>query len=155
MISKKSREVILSSNKKDSQITTVYHVPTQLFAFRNQVFKMRVHFRSPAGYVNRRNFRGLPDSVNEQIHRFLSHDFRPKRTGIHMAVMAGLVAHFPEIDLDGLKGFRREKTKAMFNQRVGEGLYRCPLERGFGKEIRDRQHFQGLRACGKKKRLDY
>ena len=69
---------------------------------------MGVHFRGSPGKVYGLNL-GMPaQDRKNRIHGFQSHNLGSVRSSIHMAMVARLIAHFPNVDLKGLNTLRSE-----------------------------------------------
>jgi hypothetical protein len=79
---------------------------------------MWVHLWRPTGNIHRRDLRGAVENLQDLIHGGLAHTFGALGTGINMAMVAGLVADFPDIDLKGGNRVRLEGNRMMEGQRL-------------------------------------
>src|SRR6056297_571416 len=82
----------------DGQVTTINDPTPEGMSLLDQPSKIRVHLRRTAGDVQRRNV-GLRQHIDDRLGRFSRHAFATCRAGVDVAVRAGMVANFADIDL--------------------------------------------------------
>lgn len=84
--------------------------PANLF---DEPSKVWIHFGSPAGEIDGRDV-GLFEDAKGRVHRLLRHDFGAVGPGIDMAVTAGLVTQFAQVELeDGDCGGGKRRSSAL------------------------------------------
>jgi hypothetical protein len=111
-------KVRFSLHVKHGEIASVDHLPAPCPTLLNQILKMWVHLWRPTGNIHRRDLRGAVENLQDLIHGGLTHTFGPLGTGINMAMVAGLVADFPDIDLKGGNRLSLEGKRMMDGQRL-------------------------------------
>ncbi len=72
------------------------------FQALDQILEVGNHFRRAAGQIDRWDV-GFREPVDYPIDRFAGHDFLALRPSVHMAVNAGEIAEFADIDLQDLR----------------------------------------------------
>ena len=104
MSREKWRIILKAGLEQNRQITPVDDVPRR--AERLQVFneipEVGNHLRRAARQIDRRDI-GLGQPIDHPVDRFTGHDFLALRPGIHVAVNAGEIAEFADVDLQNLR----------------------------------------------------
>ena len=102
MGSKKTGEILLTCLLEYRQVTTIDHTHAERARACNQRAEVRIQLRGAAGDIERLNIR-CSQKGDHMVHRCEVHLFRSRRTGVHVAVHAALIALVTEINLERLE----------------------------------------------------
>src|SRR5712692_3363524 len=96
-------EAFVARLQKDGQVAAVNDVPRERQGFDplDQIPEVANHLRRAARDIYRRDVRAR-QPVEDPVHRFAAHDFPAFRSGVYVAMVAGEVAEFADIDLKNL-----------------------------------------------------
>ena len=96
---------------------------TRLPGCRNEIAKVRVHFRCTARKVNR-PYVGSIEHCQTIVNRLLRHDFTSVWPGVHMTMTTSHIAKFTDIDLHDFDVAGRELVESFLEQHRVEGRVR-------------------------------
>src|SRR5690606_6578249 len=94
----KLRKIFIARHGQDREIAAVHDVPSQAASLWSEPAEVWIHFWGAAGDIDHR-YGILAQDGQALLHGLLRHDLRAIGTGIHVAVLAGLVAHLSDVDL--------------------------------------------------------
>ena len=128
---KKFAEVLLPVLKKHSQVAPVNDVTAQALRLFHKPAKIRIQLGRAASDVHGGDAGAGSEKFDHTASDAGQHDFRAFGTGVHVAVMAGLIAKFADVDLQRLQ---RARAKWPFTMR----LERCREVAGERKAVESR-----------------
>src|SRR5918912_4104322 len=99
MIGEKLRQVTLWREFQHRQIAAVGHMATARTALRDEPSEVRIQLRRATRNVHSGNRRPV-QRVEAQRHRLSRHDLSSIRSGIDVAMTAGLITELADIDLE-------------------------------------------------------
>jgi hypothetical protein len=118
LVCEKPGKVGFTLHLKHCQIASVNHLTVPCPTFLNQILKMWVHLRGATGYIYGGDGWTAVENIQDLIHGGFAHTFRSLGTGINMAMVAGLVTDFPDIDLKRGNGVRLKGKQMMDGHRL-------------------------------------
>src|SRR6202162_3551899 len=123
LFGQKFHEPFITWLEQDGKITAIYNFPRRLQCAHalHDVAKVWNHFRRAAGKIDRWNV-ALGQPIDDAINRFARHDLFALRPGIHMAMHAGKIAKFTDIDLENLRA-RAAKHEIVLSESRSESVH--------------------------------
>jgi hypothetical protein len=99
VLRQKCRHTFVSGFKQHGQIASINNPASGLPPFQDQASKILVQLRRTPCDINHLYVRRTPKKLNDPARHWLGHLFRALRSRINMAMVAGLVAYLPYVDL--------------------------------------------------------
>jgi hypothetical protein len=127
MLRQEFRQLVHSRLEQHGKIAPINHVAPLPARLSDQPAEVRIQFWRSSGNVNHFDCRALAEQFHGSPSYLAGHDFRPLGSGVHMAVMAGLVAQLAHVDLQCARFFAKERPTAMRRE--------SPLEVGRGRVL--------------------
>src|SRR4051812_5516178 len=103
-------EILLSGHFEDRQIAAIHHLHVHLARGAHQLAEVRIEFRRAAGDVERR-YALASEEREYDVDHLARHFLGAVRTGVDMAMHAGLVAAIAKIDLQRVEPSPSDRGK--------------------------------------------
>src|SRR5215470_11265513 len=98
MIAIELRQMQFIRQEQHREIASHHHMASEALRFSDQIFEVRIQFRSAAGYVDRFDA-GNSERSEDLIYSLARHLFGTIGSGVDMAMLTGLIALLPDVDL--------------------------------------------------------
>jgi hypothetical protein len=107
MVAQKRYEVLFTRLEQDGKVAAIYNATAKGSGFTNEVFEVGMKLRGSAGEVEGGDV-GLAKNCEHVINRTAAHNLGPARTGLNVAMAAGLITAATKIGLEHLDGLRKQ-----------------------------------------------